>query len=84
VIESEQVFRHPAANLGFVTVNEGGQAGTPYTSPRRPGHVRARPVGGQVRWRRFMENECDWHGRAPDDEQYAQAMRELEQTIGCA
>jgi hypothetical protein len=31
-----------------------------------------------------MENECDWHGRAPDDEQYAQAMRELEQTIGCA
>jgi len=31
-----------------------------------------------------MKNECDWHGRASDDEQHAQAMRELEQTIGCA
>jgi transketolase len=28
----------------------------------------------------FMENECDWHGRAPDDKQYAQALRELEQS----
>ena len=29
----------------------------------------------------FMENDCDWHGRAPDDEQYAQAMRELETAL---
>jgi transketolase len=28
----------------------------------------------------FMENECDWHGRAPDDQQYEQALRELEQS----
>ena len=26
----------------------------------------------------FMENEVDWHGKAPNDEQYAQAMEELE------
>ena len=26
----------------------------------------------------FMENECDWHGKAPNDEQYAEAMKELE------
>lgn len=25
----------------------------------------------------FMENQCDWHGKAPNDEQYAQAMAEL-------
>jgi transketolase len=29
----------------------------------------------------FMENDCDWHGRAPDDEQYAQAIRELETAL---
>jgi transketolase len=29
----------------------------------------------------YMENECDWHGRAPDDEQFAQALRELETTL---
>ncbi len=29
----------------------------------------------------FMENDCDWHGRAPDDEQYAQAMKELEMAL---
>lgn len=27
----------------------------------------------------FMENECDWHGRAPNREQYEQAMRELQE-----
>ncbi len=27
----------------------------------------------------YMENVCAWHGMAPNDEQYAQAMRELEQ-----
>ena len=26
----------------------------------------------------FMENEAGWHGKAPNDEQYAQAMEELE------
>lgn len=25
----------------------------------------------------FMENQAGWHGKAPDDEQYAQAMKEL-------
>ncbi len=26
----------------------------------------------------FMENQAGWHGKAPNDEQYAQAMEELE------
>ena len=26
----------------------------------------------------FMENQAGWHGKAPNDEQYAQAMAELE------
>ena len=26
----------------------------------------------------FMENQASWHGAAPNDEQYAQAMQELE------
>lgn len=26
----------------------------------------------------FMENEADWHGKAPNDEQYAVAMQDLE------
>ncbi len=30
----------------------------------------------------FMENDCDWHGRAPDDRQYAQAMQELQNPVG--
>lgn len=25
----------------------------------------------------FMENQCGWHGKAPNDEQYEQAMAEL-------
>ena len=29
----------------------------------------------------FMENECSWHGKAPDKEQYEQAMTELENTL---
>ena len=29
----------------------------------------------------FMENQCGWHGKAPDDEQYAQAMNELKTTL---
>jgi transketolase len=28
-----------------------------------------------------MENECDWHGVAPNDEQYAQAMKELDEQL---
>ena len=27
----------------------------------------------------FMENKVNWHGSAPNDEQYAQAMAELNQ-----
>jgi rhamnulose-1-phosphate aldolase len=30
-----EIIQDPPANLGFVTVNEGGQSGTLYTSPRR-------------------------------------------------
>ena len=26
----------------------------------------------------FMENNVDWHGKAPNDEQYAVAMADLE------
>lgn len=26
----------------------------------------------------FMENECDWHGKAPNDQQFHAAMKELE------
>ena len=26
----------------------------------------------------FMENSCDWHGKAPNDEEYAVAMADLE------
>jgi transketolase len=29
----------------------------------------------------FMENMCDWHGRAPSDEQFEQAVRELEREV---
>ena len=28
-----------------------------------------------------MENQCGWHGVAPNDEQYAQAMKELDQQL---
>ena len=30
----------------------------------------------------FMENQASWHGSAPNDEQYAVAMAELEQQLG--
>lgn len=29
----------------------------------------------------FMENQCSWHGTAPNAEQYAQAMTELNETL---
>ena len=29
----------------------------------------------------FMENKASWHGAAPNDEQYAQAMQELRDTL---
>lgn len=29
----------------------------------------------------YMENQLAWHGAAPNDEQYAQAMKELEEGI---
>ena len=28
----------------------------------------------------FMEDQCGWHGKAPNDEEYAQAMKDLEVT----
>ena len=28
-----------------------------------------------------MENQCGWHGVAPDDEQYEQAMKELDEQL---
>jgi len=31
----------------------------------------------------FMENAAAWHGMAPDDEQFARAMRELEEGCTC-
>jgi transketolase len=27
----------------------------------------------------FMENVCDWHGKAPDDKEYAQAIKEIKE-----
>lgn len=29
----------------------------------------------------YMENQCDWHGKAPDDEQFVKAMAELGTSI---
>ena len=29
----------------------------------------------------FMENNAGWHGKAPNDEQFAQAKQELEAAI---
>lgn len=29
----------------------------------------------------FMENKAEWHGTAPNDEQYTQAVKELDETI---
>jgi transketolase len=29
----------------------------------------------------YMENEAGWHGAAPNDEQYAQAIKELDELI---
>ena len=29
----------------------------------------------------FMENQCSWHGSAPNDEQYAQAVAEIKATM---
>lgn len=30
----------------------------------------------------YMENQCSWHGTAPNDEQYKQAMAELDRACG--
>lgn len=29
----------------------------------------------------YMENECGWHGVAPNEEQYRQAMKELDKQL---
>ncbi len=31
----------------------------------------------------FMENQCGWHGKAPNAEQYEQAMNELKEALSC-
>ncbi|MDD6807600.1 MAG: transketolase [Oscillospiraceae bacterium] len=31
----------------------------------------------------FMENQCGWHGKAPNAEQYEQAMSELKEALSC-
>ena len=45
----------------------------------RPKFINAHTVKGKGV--SFMENQLAWHGIAPNDEQYAQAMRELEEGI---
>ena len=41
----------------------------------RPTVIVARTVKGKGV--SFMENECGWHGRAPNDQEFAQSMAEL-------
>jgi len=43
----------------------------------KPKMILARTVKGKGV--SYMENQCDWHGKAPNDEQYAQAMKELDE-----
>ena len=45
------------------------------TMPGKPKAILAHTVKGKGV--SFMENQCGWHGVAPNDEQYAQAMAEL-------
>ncbi|MBQ8025501.1 MAG: transketolase [Oscillospiraceae bacterium] len=45
----------------------------------RPTVILARTVKGKGV--SFMENNAGWHGKAPNDEQYAQAAAELKQTL---
>ena len=42
----------------------------------RPKFINAKTVKGK--WVDFMENKLEWHGTAPNAEQYADAMRQLE------
>ena len=45
----------------------------------RPKFINAHTVKGKGV--SYMENQLAWHGMAPNDEQYQQAMRELEEGI---
>ena len=45
----------------------------------RPKFINAHPVKGTGV--SYMENKLAWHGMAPNDEQYALAMKELEEGI---
>jgi len=45
----------------------------------RPTLVLAHTVKG--RGVSFMENVCEWHGQAPNDEQAAQALKEIEEAV---
>ena len=73
-------------NLVFVVDNNGLQIDgaiedvcSPYPLPETKGMptaIIAKSVKGKGV--SFMENQASWHGSAPNDEQYAQAMEELE------
>ena len=43
---------------------------------RRPNMIIANTVKGKGV--SFMENKCEWHGKAPNDEEFAIAMADLE------
>ena len=43
----------------------------------RPKFINARTIKGKGV--SYMENVVVWHGLAPNDEEYAQAMKELEE-----
>ncbi len=45
----------------------------------KPSAIIARTVKG--RGVSYMENQVGWHGKAPNDEQYRVAMRELKKTL---
>jgi transketolase len=70
-----QVFEMDGHDMAqIVTTIEAAQA-----VRGRPSVILAHTIKG--RGVSFMENDCDWHGRAPDDAQYAQAVRELEFSV---
>jgi transketolase len=48
-------------------------------APDRPGVVLARTIKGKGV--SFMEDAAEWHHQVPDDEQYAAALREIDQAL---
>ena len=45
----------------------------------RPSIIIARTVKGKGVY--FMENKAEWHGKAPSEEEYNMAMKQLESKI---